>query len=687
MLILERVSPKIARREGYAWAAVLLVIVIGLLSVAVDSAFHLAPLPIDGTFHLFNPIRRIALGQSGGVDYQNYHGIVLPYLYYPFVKLGHFTLFGLELTRHSFTAVALVLSYVFLFDALTGSIERTARLSAVALIASIALGMLNILTPGSSEFGVRTFFPVVFAAFLGMPSDQRSYRLRALGEGLFLGLLVAISSEQGAAMALSYALVALIDAARSDERMHRLIRLGAVTAVAICTFALILMMIGGPRGLVNALRYNFVAVPEDQYWYFGAVPSAFLRMWSQLLIPTRIPLVLAAGLANAVFWIKRLARRRVTRPPRAIALAVLSTYGVLSAAPLLARWIGGYTDNTLRVLLISVLYVVDVLVARRWRVPGRWIERRLWVTVFVAFAVVAAAARWTITRSLIAEPAHLVSRHVIAHDTVELAKDWQLTLAIGNGVIDRNRLPDGSAPFMWSTYSGVFEAITGSVNPAFDYAIDALGHVNRPAYLETFLRTKPQIVQTTNPVYTPFEEWLEVTTWPLYRELLTDYKVGAVSPFSVFWERQPTAAGAWTPLFDWTQPPGGKQTVVGLQLSGGTGFYVLDVAVDYEISNPFARFPILANLPRYSILTRGAENALPVPLAPYRTTATFPVIMHGPGRLAFEIDVQSLLPGPQIRLKSVRIRGLGTGARVSPWLMLFHQATLRTHLAQLALPR
>ena len=40
-------------------------------------------------------------------------------------------------------------------------------------------------------------------------------------------------------------------------------------------------------------------------------------------------------------------------------------------------------------------------------------------------------------------------------------------------------------------------------------------------------------------------------------------------------------------------------------------------------------------------------------------------------------DAQSLLPGPKVHLKAIRIRGLNIPRRVAPWIMLFQQGGLK----------
>lgn len=656
-----------------------MLLVAGILSSAADYAFHLVPLPMDGTFHLFNPMRRIALGQSGGVDYQNYHGIVLPYLYYPAFKAGHFTLFALELTRNLYTAVAMILGYVAMFAVLTRSASRTMRLSTIALIASLAFTLYNILTPGASEFGVRTIFPVLFAAMLGLHTEQRTFRLRGLFEGMLLGLFVAISTEQGVALVVAYVVVMGLLIVRSSERAAETMRLVAVLCVGAVTFALTLMMIGGPYGMLAALHYNFGDVSKDQFWYFGALPSAFLWMWRQLLEFPWLPLVLVLALVNAAWCLQPILRRRPIRPMRATSLAVLAIYGVLSATPVLARWVTGYTDNAVRIMLIVGLYALDTAVMVRARnarragtpVPG---AARNWAAIAVGLALAGALLRAPgLSARIVSAAPHVLNVHLVHGEAADLSPEWKETLRGANEILDRHRRPN-QPPSLWSTYTTLVDATNGAMNPAFDYIIDALGPKNRAAYLAAFRQMQPEVVQTINPRYTTFEEWLDVTSWDFYREVLTNYKVSGTGPWSVFWERLPAPAAVESLLVKWDQPMGGRSPIAIFSMGPSRGVNVLDVDVGYHTSNPWEKVPLIGQMPRFVVLIGGALNTLPVPLAPYATHTSFPVVINNNangGKLAISVMVQSLLPGARIVLDSVRVRGMSVTAEQQPWLQLF----------------
>src|SRR4051812_13210769 len=74
--------------------------VVGHLLNAVDVSLIVFDRPrADGPFQLFNALRRIDAGQRGGVDFQFFHGIGLPYLFYPFYRLFGGSIHGSEFAR------------------------------------------------------------------------------------------------------------------------------------------------------------------------------------------------------------------------------------------------------------------------------------------------------------------------------------------------------------------------------------------------------------------------------------------------------------------------------------------------------------------------------------------------------------------------------------------------------------
>src|SRR3954468_9790016 len=125
-----------------------------LQSLRVVLAFD--PDPADGPFQMFNPLRRIAAGQRGGVDFQYFHGLGVPYLHYPIFAAAGRDLFASELARQLVGVGQLVGGFLVLFAGATRRLLPTLGLTAAALVLADQLLGSGMTYPGHSQAGVRS---------------------------------------------------------------------------------------------------------------------------------------------------------------------------------------------------------------------------------------------------------------------------------------------------------------------------------------------------------------------------------------------------------------------------------------------------------------------------------------------------------------------------------------------------
>src|SRR5262249_43776970 len=151
--------------------------------------------------------------------------------------------------------------------------------------------------------------------------------------GLCLGAATFLSTEQGIAAFIAFAIVCAIGALRAVGRRQRVGDAGATIGLGFATFLFLVFVVAG-RGTLGVLRYNFRSVPMDQYWYFGAPPSVFISSWSALpgMLWHAWPVGLAIVLGVVLLVIRLRAVARATDDDsarQAGALALLSTYGIV----------------------------------------------------------------------------------------------------------------------------------------------------------------------------------------------------------------------------------------------------------------------------------------------------------------------------------------------------------------------
>lgn len=650
-------------RLHWGWIVAFAVLVLGLSSMAADAVFEFNDSPIDGPFQLFNGLRRIAAGQRLGGTFQVFHGPGVPYLHFiPFWLFGQ-SFVASEMSRQLVSIGAALVVLVGFFRAWTGSWRTAIQMSVIAIgLLAIPLRAIALFFPINSMIGLRATMPIVIGIHVLLRQPGR----RAILEraGLF-ALALAFGIEQGMAAMAGYGLLQVLIALRTRDWREPARGIATILAGIVAYAALIFVMT--PSGFASVMRYNFRDVPGDQMWYFGGPPNQFFFAWIHVMRLFEHPIWTFMAIGALIYAIARywMAPQGVDSRVR-IAEAFLMIYAWVSTASMLGTFTTVYFQPALRVSLFILLIAI-----RRW-----WLWRRDTLPLaetakrrmpaYAAFAVLGyAAAGWTLaTILLLKAPLHIVYNHVIRGERPTLDASWQATAQLGDSVWNRERNLLGRQPVMWSTYTSYIEYTHDYFPPSFDYIIHALGHDNRELYANTFLAAKPDIVQTLEPTYTNYEEWLAIHHWNFYRPLLRDYEILAAGPWSYFWTRASKPFDEKpTVIIDAKVPVG----VLNIALDGNSvprdslGLY--EVRLFYHAGNPWKKVPVLGTLPRFIVHVNGASNRIPVSLAPYETEKRFPVIAVGPNKvIRLSGNVYSIVPGATLTFDSLHFERL----RLSP---------------------
>lgn len=606
-------------------------------------------------------MRRIASGYRPGIDWQYFHGLGLPYLYYWAFRVFGGDFPASELARELISTLLFPVVLVAFFRAFERDWRRVLCLSAMAFAASFIVRLSALFFALNSMTGVRAALPTLVPAILFAVRDRRQ---RIFAAGIAIGLSLFLSTEQGLAVTAGYAVIGFVAAARRQDRRIGFVEWAATLGLALVTFVAALTVVAGPAGMRGALHYNLRVVPMDQYWYFGAPPNTFVPSWSrgvQMLIrawPIGLSIVLAIG--ATILYVVRFWRMPDEDPGRRwFALAVLTMYGVISCVSLLGVFTPAYSEPCWRVVvLVALLELSGYSTSYDAReAHGGWIGVPRFVMI-AALAIIAYAYDTIplIRTALYRGVPHIIVDHVVNGERFGITGIWPETLREAQQAIDSHRTPEGRTPALWSTYSGWIEARNGIFNPSFDYIIHALGPANRAAYVDTFRRTRPTLVQTVRPSYTQYEPWIENGDWPFYDALFDWYDVSSLTPWSFFWERRTTPGPAPRFLYGMRVPP--SLQVVKLPPipdSIASPVMVLEVDLEYEIHNPLHVLPIVGAEPRYLVGIEGAVSTLPVSLDPYVTRTRFPVIVRAGQRPALAFATASLLPGATWRPVSIDV--------------------------------
>jgi hypothetical protein len=656
------------------WAAVFAYFWLYVFCIALESVFHFTGSGIDGPFQLYNALRRMAVGQRPGVDFQFFHGIGIPYLHYPLFRLLGTTFFASELTRQIVSVTLYPLVVLAVLRTFTKNWTRTFALAAAVMALSLALRITSVLAAVNSILGVRASLPTLLPVMLFLP---RRSRARALAAGVGLGLAFLLGTEQGLAAWAAILIATAVWAGRADAPRRRALAMEAagITAAAIATVGLLLLAVGGVAGMRGALHYNLRLVSMDQYWYFGAPPNPFISSWSALLPmlagTPRILITVVLTLAAAMLAVRRLWRAPVGTDDghRAFALAVLTLYGLVSLVSLLGLYVPVYTQPCLRVLLlVGALELDRVLTTRKVGLPGL-VPAHGYPLVVAGAIVVLLLAAPRIALSSPATIARAFGDHFIGGDAPVYSAFWPQTIVTGQRVMDAHRGNDGKPPALWSTYAGLIEARNGLFHPVSDYIIHVLGPEQRQRYLSEFRRTRPTLVQTVSPGYSPYEVWIEQTSWDLYAELLRHYRVAQPTPWSLFWERLPAARPEPMALGTMPLAPGARGVALPVvaRTVADSGLALLEIELTYRAVNRLSWLPVIGSLPRYLVFTNGAINREPITLDPYTMTARFPLVVRAGDGPALAFRTFSLLPGAGLEVSAVRVSRWSIDAANRDW--------------------
>lgn len=674
--------PSSAAAAGNRWTLVLwTLLAAAFLTVAIvraiESAVHFGGVPIDGPFQLYDALRRIAAGFRPGIDFQFFHGLGMPYLYYGFFRLFGGTFRASEITRSLISPIAFAIVLVVTLRTFTGGWTRTVCLMVMGLAITFTTPVYGVyaalIFAVNGMLGVRSMLATLVPVALFL---ARTRRQRIVAGGAALGLALLFSTEQGMAVTAAYVVISFVAALRRD-RKTQIAEAVMTIALAVTTLMLGLLVIAGPRGALGALRYNFATVPGDQYWFFGAPPNVFLPSWSAAAWMTRglwpVGFALTLGAIATIGYIIRFCiAPDGDEGRRNFALAVLPTYGLLSCGSLLGVFTSVYTQPCWRTLLLVALIewsrLGDRVVAQdaRARVLG---EPRIVALGALAFTVLSVVTTPLVRFTLSGSLPHVVRDDMFGHARFAATPMWIDALDVGQHVIDSHRGPHGEPPTLWSTYSGWIEAKNGLFNPSFDYMIHALGEQNRRDYVDRFKTARPTLVQTVRPSYTAYERWLENTMWPFYGELLRWYDVADTTGWSLYWERRATPTPPPALVATLQIPPGDTTlTLPPIPASLTSQVMVLEVELEYETRNPLHWLPVVGRVPRYLVDIRGAASTVPVSLDPFTRRERFPIVVERGQRPTLRFHTASLLPGARYVARSARVSVVAVAPANERWL-------------------
>lgn len=618
------------------------------LARGLSAAWWFDGAPGDGPFQMLNPLRRIAAGQTPGRDFVFYHGIGLPYLYYPMFALFGKTLAASELSRQWTTLLLFFGTALFFVRTLLAK-SRWWPVALATIIIALEVAFPLAPTPGLSQVASRSAMPLVVFGILLLPVRPLT---RAILSGTVIGIAWTCGTEHGISLTLAFAIIGVLGIVRSEPGRNAKL-LTVALGMAALTAAAAFLVLGGWDGAGKALRYALVELPSDKFWFDGAPPNPYLGTWSDLvssrhfilpLLPTMVAIVL---LGFAIRWFWR-SRSSVFNSVEGV-MCLMLVYGILSGIPLLGVFSKHYVLPLVRVLAFVALMLVVRCAAnyrRHLELPsaistrGSWIAAAAFVVIGLFLLQATAVRGIALTRHLTRDPFTYSKKLDASWDSFMT----QATTSLGPQI-----------PALWSVYSGLLEEHYGIFVPAEDYMTLAAGADRRRRYVGLFRNRQPRTVQTMSRDFS-YEEWLQNVRWEFYEDLVNNYQVTERIGHSLFWTRKAAPWQAPSNDFDKIEVDAGG--TARLSSDSGERDALGVVRLTYRAHNPWSRIPLFGMTPRYMVEIEGSPRHCMVSLPPYESVFQFPVQIPAGQTMTLRFDTRSLLPNVQLQVTMLELKRL-----------------------------
>lgn len=650
----------------------LLVFVGYAVLVALGNGLAMDSYGANGTFQLYNPLRRLLDGEILARDFPFFHGVGVPLLHFPlFYVMGH-NLFAVEVAKLLVSPLLFLISSFLVFWAYFKNVKKAVFTTSIFTV--ISLLCIDAIWAGNSLLGLRTAFPFIAAAFMlwhpdwhiNVGKNKTKVNLYYPILYILMGISVACGTEQGLAFMLAYVLIKGVQYIRSKETIKKraVAFIGELFGITLATYVVLSIMTLGHAH--EALYYALVEISSDQGWYFGAPPNSFLQLsnldqlFTNRMLFYMLPIIISGIVAYIIGIKKALLSKKET-----FVFSILLLYGlVVFAVSITGYWAPSAQLIPLEraagvILMAIVTRVIYKLVQVKKSTSTTTKDKRLSVLAFglLVGSIIALGYNTAIFLQKIdwMPLGHIITesrkaRHS-TNDSEYVSTAWKKRL-------------ESFAPYIkkgasvWSTYTSVYDSTRHQKNGSSggeDYIIHALGPARRDRYTQDFITQKPDYAITLSPSYFIYEEWLWTRHWSFYKELQDNYTIIATNDSHILWKRQTDNVAKETvggPEHRIQKDANGDYVITA---GAASNIRVFEVSVRY---NAKSMLPMTAKLPRYLLELSGSSvQKYPVSLPPYNTNWSFPVAL-APNDSSVRISpkVYSLIPGASLEIQDVSYR-------------------------------
>lgn len=510
-------------------------------AIAIESpTFHL-----DGAFQTASALFRIDATQLPGRDFFPYLGIGPLLFIYPFFKLAGANLAASVFAAHCVTLLFgwFCLSVLFHLIFRPKAARYTWAASAFIFVAPYVVARYTLLSdlfefafwPGNSLRPVRAAIPYIIGlAAFGLIEYCQILILKKIFAGLLISFAMLWSNDFALVTAVFFWVFFAVHFYLKEKSLTQSVVVFAAITIFLWLFLLFLITAGHPLAM---LKYNYVSVAQDQWWYFSPYDPD-LRVFDL----ADVSKLASARNAYAMGMLVLVSLAAIVS--RKIEFALLMCIGLILAAGGCVATLGGHVEkdnayfagfhfwaaalSVLAVIRVSQLFLTQHLklsLARLFMIESRWLSY-----VFFLFLFSAAYKIYDYV-TLLSAVKNDTEKFYVEELGGYMGSEWRDYVQLAR--TNRNKS-------VVEEYWGVWSAINKKISLwPVDSVIHALGSVREEAGSK--LSGADIIISTRYATSTRWQPWILSQNFWFYDELFLQWEPTVVSPTTVVWKKRENA--------------------------------------------------------------------------------------------------------------------------------------------------
>gem|GEM_PF-4487047 len=549
-------------------------------SIANNISFH----PLNGDFQNYNILRRLEDGQFFASDFNSYIGMgsmLFLYIFYLldgasglsssifasyFVTQITFVialLIFLQLFKIRFFISTLIV-FIFYFYAMNSSYDPN------------SLNLKSIILPENSIYGLRMALPYLIAlAFCFILPQNLTLNIKQKYlYSIIAGASLLWSNDYSIPVYFTATLLFILITAQTSSAKSKDIFLYFITS--ILTFFVLLSLFTGFSPL-DWIKYNFIGVGGDQYWYYhGHVIFEISELPLKLFIVLEI--------LFALFLLLKKDKNRYL-----IAFIIISSI----LAGFLTQVGGKLSDRYFlqSYLLLYLIPIGAIIHFLQFSKNGLLLKMLYPLGTIIALLYVSLSlsdkAFYIKKNGFYNEPLLDANLNNIYKPAVDIA----LKLKDESSHLEKDKK-------IFSEYSTLMDDIIGGFQPSGnDYIIHAMGGGEKRKYLSSFKELDPMFVTTIRDDFVHWALWSKRVNWYFFRELFSsNYVPKYYTHYNIVWQKDSNFKVIEPILLDCKiEKISDNEIHLIFENFVTSKDFIADVEINYDVEFKKSIYPIIGN--------------------------------------------------------------------------------------------